>query len=143
LIEEFSAQAELVSVMFNLISVLMKNTPELAKLLTEYPNLAKMFSMGMIETDNYNLRKKFCMKVSLLVLENSQPTNFTEVKYNLAQKILSTLLFDTIKYTAQPGLEGRCDNFYSSMKEILQFTTANDLEPFQADVLKLIDSLTE
>jgi hypothetical protein len=83
------------------------------------------------------------MKVSLLVLENSQPTNFTEVKYNLAQKILSTLLFDTIKYTAQPGLEGRCDNFYSSMKEILQFTTANDLEPFQADVLKLIDSLTE
>jgi hypothetical protein len=89
LIDEFAVQAELVSVMFNLISVLMKNTPELAKLLTDYPNLTKMLSMGMVQTDNYNSRKKFCMKISLLVLENSQSANSaTDLKYALAQKVI-------------------------------------------------------
>jgi hypothetical protein len=48
LIEEFAAQADLVTVMFNLISVLMKNTPDLTQVLTDYPNLKTMFAMGMI-----------------------------------------------------------------------------------------------
>jgi hypothetical protein len=102
LIEEFAAQADLVTVMFNLISVLMKNTPDLTQVLTDYPNLKTMFAMGMIQTDNWNLRKKFCTKVCLLVLENSTPTDISEIKYALSQKILSTLLFDTINITALP-----------------------------------------
>jgi hypothetical protein len=70
LVGEFMAQADLVDGLFNLVVQLMKASPELSAFLTNYGNLNKMLCMGMVATDNFSLRMKFCTKVSQLVQEN-------------------------------------------------------------------------
>lgn len=93
-IADFSAEADLVRGLFNLVNALLEQNISLSIVLIAYPNLDKMLVKGMIESENFNLRKIIFTRMSLFIIQNSSEEAMqNENRLALFNRMLSILLF--------------------------------------------------
>lgn len=67
--EDFTGESELVKGLLTLMSALLEQNSQLAGVLANFPNLQRMFTCGMVKSENYKLRSEFTNRNTLLTVQ--------------------------------------------------------------------------